>query len=92
MATVDPHPGQIKPVSPLSGPYGHWEAITPHDTNQLARIPSALLVSAGTLAIVDIDGNALSLTVAAGGSCACYPLRPVIVKSTGTTATVHALW
>lgn len=89
MALVDPYPGQSNTISP---PYDHWEAITPHDTNKVARMYSALLVSAGTLAIVDQDGNTLSLSVAAAGTCRLYPLRPHIVKSTGTTATVHGLW
>lgn len=68
-----------------------WGAITPHDTNQLAELPKAIRCNvAGTVNIVGEDGNAEDFVVAAGETLPC---RPVIVKSTGTTATgIKALY
>lgn len=68
----------------LGAPASEWFAITPHDTNEVEIRPRCLYVSvAGTISIVSKLGRTMTITVAAG----YHPLRPVIVKSTGTTAT-----
>jgi hypothetical protein len=80
---IDNYPGTDKS---LSGPSRRFATITPHDTNALAELPKYLYVgaTAGAVAIIDHDGNTVTLYAAAG-----QPLyvRPNIVKSTGTTAT-----
>lgn len=60
-------------------------AVTPSDANELPQITTRLYVSgAGTLALVMLDGSAVSLTATAG---AILPLRVRKVSATGTTAT-----
>ena len=62
-----------------------WSTITPNDTTELSPRPRAIMVNvAGNLAMVDNKGNTVTFAVAAG---IIYPLRPLIVKSSATTAT-----
>lgn len=68
----------------LGAPAVEWFAITPHDTNELSVRPRCLYVSvAGDISVVSKLGATMTITVVAG----YHPLRPVKVKSTGTTAT-----
>ena len=68
----------------LGAPAVDWFAITPHDTNSLSIKPRALYVSvAGDISVISSKGNTMTITVTVG----YHPLRPEIVKSTGTTAT-----
>lgn len=63
-------------------------AVTPSDTIVLDPIPRALRVTvAGTLAIADADGTAITYAVLAGD---IVPFRATKVLATGTTATVVA--
>ena len=64
-----------------------WPAITPHDTNRIATgKPVAIMcgATAGNVVIVDSDGNEATVPIAAGE---IKPVQPLIIKSTGTTAT-----
>lgn len=65
-------------------PANHWFAIAPNDSVNLAVVPRALLVGvAGNIAVVGVDGVEAILPVPVGYN----PIRPIRVKSTGTTAT-----
>ena len=61
--------------------------ITPHDTNQLARIPRAIIVGAAGNVECYLKGDestAVTIYCAAGVP---IPIRPFRILSTGTTAT-----
>ncbi len=74
----------------LGAPATHWFRILPNDTAELPIIPRALYVDVtGTLAVVDLDGNLMAMSAVAVGY---HPLRPRIVKTTGTTAQVYGLY
>lgn len=69
----------------LGAPGVRWYSVTPNDNTDLDPIPRALYVGVtGDLALVDVDGTAVTFVAAAVGY---HPLRPRRVKSTGTTAT-----
>ncbi|MBV7407493.1 hypothetical protein [Maritimibacter sp. DP1N21-5] len=59
--------------------------IVPSDTEDLDRVPRAINVAtSGRLRVTMGDGSIVTLTVVAGMA---FPLRPVRVWATGTTAT-----
>lgn len=70
----------------LSSPARDAFAIVPHDANELARLPKALMVGGpGTLVLRAVDAQAdVGLTVQAGQ---VVPVRARYVRATGTTAT-----
>lgn len=89
MPAVDPY-GPMLP-SP-DGPYSRGAAVTPHDTNDLAVLPMALIAytTAGTAAIVTAGGDTVSIYLPLG---VIVKVRARIVKSTGTAAVgITALW
>lgn len=60
-------------------------AIAPHDVNELAEATRAIYVgTGGNIAVVLINGDALTFKNAAAGSI--LPIRCKAVKATGTTA------
>lgn len=61
-------------------------AVTPHDSNELAMIPKALYIGgAGSLSVtLKNDSTPVTFQVLAG---AILPIRPRLVRATGTTAT-----
>lgn len=66
-------------------PITAWSEVTPSDANAIIPSPRSLLVTGGgTLALEDIDGRLITLTVSAGE---IVNLMPAKVLSTGTTAT-----
>lgn len=79
------------PTSGAAGQARNFEAITPHDTNDLPRRYKAIYVGvAGTLSLVgDHSTTPVSHTVNAG---AVLLVSPVKVRSTGTTASGLVGW
>lgn len=68
----------------LGAPASEWFAITPHDTDELSVRPRCLYVGvAGVLSVKSRLGVTMTIPVAVG----YHPIRPVIVRSTDTTAT-----
>jgi len=68
------------------------EDITPHDTNNLPRLYKAIEVGAtgGAVVCVDSAGNTVTRYFNPGE---IKPIRPAIIKSTGTLATpIMGLW
>jgi len=63
-----------------------WEDVTPHDTNPLAFYPKAVVcgATAGTVACISRGGKTSTFWLEAGQ---VLPVRPSIIKLTGTTAT-----
>lgn len=64
-----------------------FAAVTPHNTNELEIVPKGIFVGgAGDVSVIGFDDSAAVVfySVAAG---TVLPIRPKIVKSTGTTAT-----
>ncbi len=77
---TDPFAG----FSNISSQGESWSAVTPSDTVPLATVPKALWIDvAGTVRLRGADGNDQTFTVPNG----FLDLRPVMVLSTGTTAT-----
>lgn len=69
-----------------------WPTITPHDSTNIAGgAPVAIICSgAGDAVLVDYLGNTMTLAMEAGQ---IYPLCPVRINSTNTTATgIKALY
>lgn len=65
-----------------------WASITP-STDQLSRIPVALMITAdGDLQATDQEGTSLTVAVTAGQ---VIPFQPTVI-GTSTTATVIALY
>lgn len=61
-------------------------AISPHDTNDLARTPRSIFVGgAGSIVLVTAKGTELTFNGLAAGSV--LPVRASKVKATGTSAT-----
>lgn len=63
------------------------QPITPHNSNELAVIPKALYVGTGgdiTLQGANGSSNVVFKNVPSG---AILPVRPLFIRSTGTTAT-----
>jgi len=69
----------------LMAPSGELSAVTPHDTNLLAKPTVGVWVgTTGNLTVIDIAGNTVTLTAVPDG---CFiPMRVKIIKSTATTA------
>ncbi len=63
-----------------------WVTLTPHNSNVLPFKPKGIHVgaTAGTIVCVDEAGNESTFY---GGAGAFLPIRPRIIKATGTTAT-----
>lgn len=76
-----------KHYSELNSPVRHGEAITPHDTNELAHVPRYIYVGgAGDVSVI-LAGDTVAVTLKAVPVGTVLPLRAKIVKSTGTTST-----
>ena len=74
----------------LDSPATHHAAITPSDSTDLPVIPRVLYCAgAGTVAIRDRAGVALTYTLVAGD---ILPIGPQRVMATGTTATLYGWW
>lgn len=59
--------------------------IIPNDTNKLIQAPRGLYIgTGGNLSIIDKEGNESIFIDVPSGSI--LPVRPAIIKSTGTTA------
>lgn len=77
----------------LSGPYRNSAAVTPHNTTELDPLPRALWVGGVGDVVVKLADDTSTTTLTAVAAGTLLPLRPVLVKSTGTTATlIIALW
>ncbi len=61
------------------------QAVTPHDSNTIAACRALYVGGAGNIAVVTVDGNAVTFVGAVAGST--IPVQVSAVKSTGTTAT-----
>jgi hypothetical protein len=89
MPIIDPFEGH---ESGLGGPYKHGAAITPHNSNELATLPRALVAytTAGTCAVTLAGGEEVTVYLALGIP---VEVRAKVVKATGTTAVgITALW
>ena len=70
----------------LTAPGSRHYAITPSDSaNETEAFRSVYVGGAGNVAIVDLNGDAVTWTAAAAGSI--LPMRGIRVNSTNTTAT-----
>ena len=70
-----------------SGPAWRLQAVTPHDTNELAYLPKAIYVGgAGDLSLIG-GGDTAPVVLAAVPAGSIIPVRAKIVRNTGTTAT-----
>lgn len=74
----------------LDSPARRAEAVTPHDSNDLATSSRALYVGTeGNISIVTVGGDTVTLTGVSGFVPVCVQR----VNSTGTTASnIVALW
>ena len=73
----------------LAGPAETFFAITPSDTVNLPMRPRGLrVITAGTLAVIDVLGVTTSFTLVQNE---IFPISPVRILATGTTATVVGL-
>lgn len=69
----------------LSGVFTGGAAVTPHDTNLLARPAKSLYIGGtGAVKVTTQDGTDLTFAAVAVGF---FPVRCIRVFSTGTTAT-----
>lgn len=67
-----------------------WEAITPSDTVNFVEVPRAIHCDvAGNAVLVGSNDVARTFVLNAGTT---YPYQPKRVNSTGTTATLEALF
>ncbi|OLS54018.1 hypothetical protein BV392_07205 [Rhodovulum sulfidophilum] len=75
----------------MLGPLIEWAEITPSDGEDLAVRPRALdCAVGGTVAMVSATGSEATLSLTPGVP---YPVRPVRIRATGTTATgIVGLW
>lgn len=76
-----------KNASILDSPATRAYAITPHATNQLARIPRGIIVAAAGAVncyLIDDESTAVSIYCAAG---VVIPIRPFRILVSGTAAT-----
>lgn len=72
--------------------YRKHAAVTAHDTNEQNPRPRSLLITAaGNLTIRLVDSTA-DLTLSAVAANTILPFRTKLIKSTGLTATVVALF
>ena len=82
MAATDKFVSQNKG---LGSPLTAGEAVTPHDTNELAKVSRALYIGVtGDVVVVMQDGTTLTFKAVPVG---LLPVRVKVVKATGTTAT-----
>lgn len=75
------------PVTTGQGPFcaRYWNAIAPSDTVAITPCAGLYFLGAGTVTILDQNGNSLGpINVAAGQ---ILPFSPTFVMATGTTAT-----
>ena len=74
----------------VESPARRLDLVTPHDTNELDPLPKALRIdTAGTVVLRAVDSDAdVTLNVFAGEQLA---VRAKFVRSTGTSATMHAM-
>lgn len=71
--------------------FGAWQLLTPSDTVPITPTPMALMIVAtGAISITDNYGNDLVLSALAAN--VILPLKPQLLKATGTTATVWGLY
>lgn len=76
-------------ASALSGPASGGFAVEPHDSNIMPQVSRALYVGgAGTISMVLVSGDPLTLSNVPAGSV--LPVRARQVLATGTTATAIA--
>lgn len=69
----------------LQSPASYLAAVTPSDTEDLARVTRALNVGvAGTIRVTTIEDTTADIYVVAG---AVFPVRAKRIWATGTTAT-----
>lgn len=91
MAAKDAFPGQTQSIN---APAFKWKTVTPHDTNELADGPPKCLhigggaVLEGSIALIDVEGNTATFYGKQGDF---LPVRPKIIKSTGTTASLNII-
>ncbi len=77
------------PLGPLGlipgGPYQNGFAITPHDTNELAFVTSALVAytTAGLIDVITVKGDTVRIYLALGVP---FPIRARIVKTSAAVA------
>lgn len=69
----------------LDSPADSAFAITPHDSNELAQVPRGIYVGGAGTIIATIAGTDITFASAQAGSI--LPIRPTLIKATGTTAT-----
>jgi hypothetical protein len=72
--------------------YRKSTAVTPHDSNELSPRPKGLIVTATGNLVVRLLDSTVDLTLAAVAANTILPFRVKLVKATGTTATVAALF
>jgi len=71
----------------LASPANNAFSVTPHDTNELAFIPRGIYVGgSGDIAVILADDTA-AVTFVGVLAGTVLPVRPKIIKATGTTAT-----
>lgn len=71
----------------LESPAGGAVAITPHDTNELAKVSRGIYCGVGgNVTVVMADGGTAVLFANLAGGI-IHPIRARIIKSTGTAAT-----
>jgi hypothetical protein len=83
---TDEFAGQEGMISPAD----EWPTVTPHDTNNLAFLPRAIMVgvTAGNVVMKDKAGNTATVPFAAGEIKA---LRPAIITTASTATPIYAL-
>lgn len=88
MPIVDDFEGTI---AGLTAPYTKGAAITPHDTNELAVLPRALMAftTAGTVPVTTSGGSDITIYLPLGVP---VPVRAKVVKTGGTAVGIVALW
>lgn len=81
------------PIDDFSGvktdrddPGSNAVAVTPHDVNELARIPRALYVGTGGTIVMRLVGDTADTTWTNVPNGAILPVRPQFIRATGTTA------
>lgn len=74
----------------LTAPATRAADITPSDSSDIPNRPRALTVEgSGTVTMTMEDGNDVQVTLISG---TVYPLRPLRIKASGTTATGIIGW
>ena len=70
----------------VSAPATRCVAVTPHDGNALSEIPKGLYVGTGGNLSIEPAGGGGAVTLANVPDGSVLPVRPRIVRATGTTA------